>query len=306
MQYVNVNEEEQEMINYLLINLESVINNNKTWALEEIVGGEGIMGVILAYLSMLISNFKQSTTRFRVYPRFVKKLRNGKIRMHSSTRISPTETSDITWTLVQPKGEAQRLVIESINTMTIPIYEETQRKRTEIPRLDINMKEHLQNYEKIKTINKIYTKIKKEQGKQKAKAFFDDSDEFNEKVDQLFGFLEGSFKIAAYIAVIGSNVTGWKGVIMKKDNEYEIIFDRFKDLKALEQISDFNKMTEDEYLDLLKYKWDKRTKKSGLKVTITIDKSKERIVFGIKPKPKPKQKRKSKMIKGERTIKTKI
>ena len=157
MQYVNVNEDEQEMINHLLINLESVINNNKTWALEDIVGGEGIVGVIQAYLSMLISNFEQSLARFRIYPRFVKKLRNGKIRMHSSTRISPTETIDITWTLVQPKGEAQRLVIESINTMTIPIYEETQRERTEIPRLDINMKEYLQSYEKIKTINKIYT-----------------------------------------------------------------------------------------------------------------------------------------------------
>ena len=302
MQYINVNEEEQEMINHLLINLESIINNNKTMALEDIVGGDGIVGVIQAYLSMLMSNFEQSLARFRVYPRFVKKLKNGKIRIHSSTRISPTETSDITWTLVQPKGEAQRLVIESINTMTIPIYEETQRERTEIPRLDINMKEHLQSYEKIKTINKIYTKIKKEQGKQKAKAFFDDSDEFNEKVDQLFGFLEGSFKIIAYIAVIGSNVNGWKGVIMKKENEYEVIFYRFKDLEALEQIPDSNKMTEIEYLDLLKYKWNKRTKKSGLKVIITVDKSKERIVFGIKPKPK--QKSKSKLIKGERTIKS--
>lgn len=314
MQYVNVNDEEQEMINHLLINLESVINNGKTMALEDIVGGDGIVGVIQAYLSMLISNFEQSLARFRVYPRFVKKLRNGKIRMHSTTRISLTETGDITWTLVQPKGEAQRLVIESINTLTIPIYEESQRARTEIPRLDITMKEYLQSYEKIKTINKIYTKIKKEQGKQKAKAFFDDSDEFNEEVDQLFSFLEGSFKIVAYIAVMGLNVNGWKGVIMKKDNEYEIIFDRFKDLKALEQISDFNKMTEDEYLDLLKYKWNIRTKKSGLKVTITVDKSKERIVFGIKPmpkpkpksksKPKPKQKSKSKLIKGERTIKS--
>ena len=316
MQYVNVDEEEQEMINHLLINLESVINKGKTMALEDIVGGDGIVGVIQAYLSMLISNFEQSLARFRVYPRFVKKLRNGKIRMHTSTRTSPTETGDITWTLVQPKGEAQRLVIESINTMTIPIYEESQRARTEIPRLDITMKEYLQSYEKIKTINKIYTKIKKEQGKQKAKAFFNDSDEFNEEVDQLFSFLEGSFKIIAYIAVMGLNVNGWKGVIMKKDNEYEIIFDRFKDLEALEQISDFNKMTEDEYLDLLKYKWNIRTKKSGLEVTITVDKSKERIVFGIKSKPKskpkpkpkpkskPKQKSKSKLIKGERTIKS--
>ena len=35
MQYVNVNEEEQEMINHLLINLESVINKGKTTVMKK-------------------------------------------------------------------------------------------------------------------------------------------------------------------------------------------------------------------------------------------------------------------------------
>jgi len=78
MQYVNVNDEEQEMINHLLINLESVINNGKTMALEDIVGGDGIVGVIQAYLSMLISNFEQSLARFRFIPDLLKNFETGK------------------------------------------------------------------------------------------------------------------------------------------------------------------------------------------------------------------------------------
>ncbi|MHA1224584.1 MAG: hypothetical protein ACTSP3_15275 [Candidatus Heimdallarchaeaceae archaeon] len=70
----------------------------------------------------------------------------------------------------------------------------------------------MRTIERVKRINKIYMKIKKEEGKTKAKDFFNDKEEFEEEIDNLFGFLEGSFKIIAYIAVLGVNVEGWKGV----------------------------------------------------------------------------------------------
>ena len=128
---------------------------------------------------------------------------------------------------------------------------------------------------------------------------------FNEEeLDDLFGFLEGQFKITAYIAVIGSNVYGWKGVIMKKNEGYEVVFDGYRDLEALESLTEVNKMTEKEYLDLIAYQWKERTKKHKLLIEIDADKDKQRLTFKIMKKP-PTPKKPKKLVKGERTVKQK-
>ncbi|MHA1224583.1 MAG: hypothetical protein ACTSP3_15270 [Candidatus Heimdallarchaeaceae archaeon] len=128
VQTANITEDELEQVNQFLFTLENIVNEKRQWEIETIIEGEGLEGVIQAFLSMIIANFDQSIAKFRVYPRFVKKLEDGRIRIHSSTRISPTETMDITWTLTHPKGEFQKLVIETINSMTVPIYEESRGK----------------------------------------------------------------------------------------------------------------------------------------------------------------------------------
>ncbi|MCG3216053.1 MAG: hypothetical protein KAS63_05030 [Candidatus Heimdallarchaeota archaeon] len=304
VQSVNINDDDLELINQLLVSIENIVNEKRLWDIETILEGEGLGGVIQAFLSMLIANFDGSLSRFRIYPRFMKKLNDGKIRVHSSTRISSTENLDITWTLVTPKGEYQKLVIASMNSLTVPIYEETKRKRTEIPRLEENWKSIMRTKERVEWINRIYMKLKEEQGKQKAKEFFDDTESFNEELENLFGFLEGSFQLIAYIAIMGANVNGWKGVIMRKDEDYEVIFDDFRDFEALDNLTSHQKITEKEYLDLLLYQWKQRTKKSGFKIEIVVDKTKRRITYLLKKKPVTKKKGK-KLVKGERTVKTK-
>ena len=108
VQTVNVSEDELELINQFLLTLETVVNEKRQWEIETILQGEGLEGVIQAFLSMIMANFQNSMAKFRVYPRFMKKLENGKIRIHSSTRISPTESMDITWTLKYPESEFQK------------------------------------------------------------------------------------------------------------------------------------------------------------------------------------------------------
>lgn len=304
VQSVNISESELEQINQFLITLENIVNEGRQWEMETIIEGEGLEGVIQAFLSMIMTNFDQALAKFRVYPRFIKKLENGKIRIHSSTRISQTENMDITWTLKKPRGEFQKLVIESINSMTVSIYEEPKQERNEIPKLDKNWQGFMRAIEKVDMINRIYMKIKEEQGKLKAKKFFDDTKEFEEEVENLFGFLDGPFKFIAYIAVIGSNVDGWKGVILKKDSDYEVIFDDFRELEALESLTATKKMTENEYLELLTYQWRQRTKKSKLTIEIIADKEKKRITYKIKKKV-PTTKKGKKLVKGERTTKRK-
>jgi len=284
VQTVNISEDDLEQVNQFLVTLETFVNEGRLWEMESIIEGEGLEGVIQAFLSMIVTNFDQSLAKFRVYPRFIKKLENRKIRIHSSTRISPTENLDITWTLKKPRGEFQKLVIESINSMTVAIYEESKKERNEIPQLDKNWKGFMRAIEKVDMINRIYMKIKEEQGKTKAKAFFDDTKEFEQEVDNLFGFLEGPFKIIAYIAIIGSNVNGWKGVILKNDGDYEVVFDDFRDLDALDSLTAVKKMTEKEYIDLMTYQWKQRTKKSKLVIEIIIDKEKKRITYKITKK----------------------
>ena len=166
---VNISEDELELVNQFLITLETIVNEKRQWEIENIIEGEGLEGAIQAFLSMIITNFDQTLSRFRVYPRFMKKLENGRIRVHSSTRISSNENIDITWTLKHPKGEYQKLAIESINSLTVPIYEETKRERTEIPRLDENWKGFMRAREKIDLINRSYIKVKEDHGKTKAK-----------------------------------------------------------------------------------------------------------------------------------------
>jgi len=304
VQTVNISENELELINQFLLSLESVVNEKRQWEIETLLEGDGLEGVIQAFLSMIIANFQNTMARFRVYPRFIKKLEDGRIRIHSSTRISPIETMDITWTLKYPKNEFQKLVIFSINSMTVPIYEETQRERTEIPRLDEKWKGFMLAVRKVDLINKMYVKVKEDSGKQEAKKLFNDKIEFLEEVDNLFGFLEGSFKIISYIAVMGANVEGWKGVIMKKNSSYEVIFDGFRELEALESLTTVKKMTEKEYIDLINYQWKERTKSSGIKIEIEVQKDIQRIIYRIKKSPTTK-KGKKKLVKGERTIKNK-
>jgi hypothetical protein len=301
-QSVNVSEDEQELVNQFLVNLETIINEQRQWEIETIIEGEGLEGAIQAFLSMIMANFDKELARFRVFPRFVKKLENGKFRIHSSTRISPTDNVDMTWTLKHPKGEFQKLSIESVNSMTVPVYEAPQRERTEIIKQGEKWKGFMRATERIKLINKIYMKLKEEQGKTNAKTFFKDKEEFEENLDNLFGFLEGEYKITAYIAVIGLNVHGWKGVIMKKKEGYEVIFDGYRDLEALESLTVANKMSEKEYLDLLTYQWKERTKKYKLLIEIEVDKEKQRIIYKIMKKPPPAKKPK-KLVKGERTVK---
>jgi len=304
VQTVNITEGELELINQLLVNLETIINEKRLWEIESIIEGEGLEGVIEAFLSMLVANFDDSLVRFRVFPRFMKKLKDGKIRIHSSTMISPTENMDITWTLTTPKGEFQKLAIESINSFTVSIYEEPKQVRSEIPKLDLNWKSFMLTKERVELTNKIYMKLKEEKGKQEAKAFFDNTANYKEEIDILFGFLEDLFKIVAYIAVMGVNVNGWKGVIMKHDEGYEVIFDEFRDLEVLEDLTNPQKMTEKEYLDLLTYQWKQRTKKSKIKLEIEADKDTKRIIYRITKKPTTTTKGK-KLVKGERSVKPK-
>ncbi|MCK4972394.1 MAG: hypothetical protein KAS52_03680, partial [Candidatus Heimdallarchaeota archaeon] len=203
-----------------------------------------------------------------------------------------------------PKNEFQKLVLSRINTMTVPIYEETRRERTEIPRLDEKWKGFMSAVRKVDLINKVYMKVKEDSGRLKAKKLFDDKTEFLEEVDTLFGFLEGSFKFISYIAVMGANVDGWKGVFMKKSGNYEVIFDGFRELEALESLTTAKKMTEKEYIDLISYQWQQRTKSSGIKIEIEVQKDIQRIIYRIKKKP-AKKKSKKKLVKGERTVKNK-
>jgi hypothetical protein len=304
VQSVNISEDDLEQVNQFLISLESIVNEGRQWEMESIIEGEGLEGVIQAFLSMLIKNFDQSLTKFRVYPRFIKKLENGKIRIHSSTRISSTESMDITWTLKKPRGEFQKLVIENINSMTVAIYEEPKQERNEIPKLDKQWKGFMRAIEKVYMINRIYMKLKEEQGKTKAKAFFDDTKEFELEIDNLFGFLEGPFKFIADIAVMGSNIDGLKGVILKKNGDYEVVFDDYRELDALDSLATSKKMTEKEYIDLITYQWKQRTKKSKLLVEIIVDKEKKRITYILKKKS-PTTKKGKKLVKGERTTKKK-
>ncbi len=301
---VNISEDELEFINQFLLSLEAVVNEERQWEIETLLEGDGLEGVLQAFLSMITTNFQNTMARFRVYPRFIKKLEDGRILIHSSTRTSPTESMDITWTLKHPKNEFQKLVLSRINNMTVPIYEKTRRERTEIPRLDEKWKGFMLAVRKVDLINKMYMKTKKDNGKQKAKLLFNDKTEFLEEVDNLFGFLEGPFKYISYIAVMGANVEGWKGVIMKKNGDYEVIFDGFRELEALESLTVVNKMTEKEYIDLIKYQWTERTKSCGIKVEIEVQKDIQRIIFRIKKTP-VKKKGKKKLVKGERTVKNK-
>ena len=304
VQTVNISEDELEFINQFLLSLEAVVNEERQWEIEALLEGDGLEGVIQAFLSMIIANFQNAMAKFRVYPRFIKKLEDGRILIHSSTRTSPLESMDITWTLIHPKNEFQKLVLSRINTMTVPIYEETRGKRTEIPRLDKKWKGFMSAVRKVDLINKMYMKLKVDSGKQKAKLLFNDKTEFLEEVDTLFGFLEGPFKYISYIAVMGANVDGWKGVIMKKNGDYEVIFDRFRELEALESLTTAKKMTEKEYVDLIKYQWKERTKSSGIKIEIEVQKDIQRIIYRIKKTP-AKKKGKKKLVKGERTVKKK-
>lgn len=304
VQTVNISENELEFINQFLLSLEAVVNEERQWEIETLLEGDGLEGVIQAFLSMIIANFQNTMARFRVYPRFIKKLEDGRILIHSSTRISPTENIDITWTLRLPKNEYQKLVISSINSMTVPIYEETRSDRTEIPRLGEKWKGFMLAVRKIDLINKMYMKTKEDSGKQKAKILFNDKTEFLEEIDNLFGFLEGPFKYISYIAVMGANVEGWKGVIMKKNDYYEVIFDDFRELEALESLTAVKKMTEKEYINLIKYQWTERTNSSGIKIEIEVQKDIQRIIYRIKQTP-AKKKSKKKLVKGERTVKNK-
>ena len=160
VQTVNISEDELEFINQFLLSLEAVVNEERQWEIETLLEGDGLEGVIQAFLSMIIANFQNTMAKFRVYPRFIKKLEDGRILIHSSTRTSPLESMDITWTLIHPKNEFQKLVLSRINTMTVPIYEETRGKRTEIPRLDKKWKGFMSAVRKVDLINKMYMKVK--------------------------------------------------------------------------------------------------------------------------------------------------
>ena len=79
VQSVNISEGELEQINQFLITLENIVNEGKQWEMETIIEGEGLEGVIQAFLSMIMTNFDQALAKFRVYPRFIKKLENGNV-----------------------------------------------------------------------------------------------------------------------------------------------------------------------------------------------------------------------------------
>ena len=158
--------------------------------------------------------------------------------------------------------------------------------------------------ERIALTNKIYMKLKEEKGKKEAKAFFDDTENYKEEVDVLFGFLEDIFQITAYIAIMGLNVNGWRGVIMKQEGGYEVIFDEFRDLEVLEDLTHPQKMTEKEYLNLLTYQWKQRTRRSKIIVEIEADKEHKRVIYRIIKKPTPTKQGK-KLVKGERSVKPK-
>ena len=299
VQIINLSQEEQELVNQFFMKIENIINEGKEEEIENIIAPNSVVeGVLQAYMSMLIRNFKDTLGRFRIYPRYIKRMNDGSIKIHSSTQIAPGETEDLTWSLIEVEEDLPKLVIESISNRTIPIYEAAKNPKTEIPVLGEKWKHTIRTQERVELINRMYMKIKEQKGKQQAKMFFNDSEKFDEELNEIFSFLEGEYKLVAYIALIGANVYGWKGKIFQNEDNYEIIFNEFKDLEVLERIADLKKMTEKEYIELIRYIWRKRAEKQGAKIKIEIEKEKERITFRI-------PKKKTKIITGERTVKRK-
>ena len=309
VQVVNLNETELEEINQLLYSVETIVNEQRHWEIETVIQSEDLaaQGVIQAFISMIINNFENSLARFRIYPRFIKKMSNGEIRIHSSTRISPTENEDITWILNNPMKEFQKLVITGLNNTTVAVYEEPKQERIEIPRLNENWIRLMDAKMRVQMINKIYTYLTSNLGKNKAKQFFDDKEFFQEELDELFGFLEGIFKVVAYISIIGENVYGLKGVIFKKKDMYEIIFDNYKDVEALHSLANPEKMSEKEFLNLLSYQWRKRLEGTNVSIKLIVDETKNRLIYQVKEKKTKSKKQKqteikSKYVVGERLI----
>ena len=310
VQVINLSETELEEVNQLLYSVETIVNEQRHWEIETIIQSEDLVaqGVIQAFISMIINNFENSLARFRIYPRFIKKMSNGEIRIHSSTRISPTENEDITWILNNPTKEFQKLVITGLNNTTVAVYEEPKQERIEIPKLNENWIRLMEAKMRVQMINKVYTYLASNLGKNKAKQFFDDKEIFQEELDELFGFLEGIFKVVAYISIIGANVFGLKGVIFKKKDMYEIIFDNYKEIEALHSLANPEKMSEKEFLNLLSYQWKKRLEETNVSIKLIVDETKNRLIYQVKEKKAKSKKQKqaeikSKYVVGERTLK---
>ncbi|MHA1302484.1 MAG: hypothetical protein ACTSQE_01690 [Candidatus Heimdallarchaeaceae archaeon] len=308
----NISEWELEEINQLFYTLENIINEQRHWQIETIIQAseEGMQGAIQAFISMIITNFENSLARFRIYPRYMKKMKSGEIRIHSTTRTAPTENEDITWVLTHPQGEFQKYVICGMNSTTVAIYGEPKTKRTEIPRLHQRWIAFMKAKQKVEMINHLYMSLRKELGVRKTKELFIIRPDFHEELDELFGFLEGMFKIVAYIAIMGCNVYGWTGIILKQDNGYDVVFEDYKELEALEALVAPEKMTEKEYIDLLNYQWKKRTAGTNIEIKMEVDKEKGRLIYKIREKKKPRGKRSkgkkqksTKLVSGERTVK---
>lgn len=294
---VDVSQYEQELVNQFFRKIEEIVNEGKEEEVEEIIEKETMMGgAINAYISMLIGNFKEKIGKFRIYPRFIKRMEDGSIKIHSTTQISPRETAELTWSLKLDEDFMPRLVINGISSKTLPMYNTPGNERIEIPKIEQKWKQEVATKERIEMINRIYVKLKKMKGKQQAKRFFDDSEKIKQDIEEMLGFLEGEYKLAAYIAIMGTNVYGWKGRIFQSEKEYKVVFNEYKDLQELEKLAEIEKMTEEEYVELIRYIWRKRAEKMKMKVKVEVEKEKERITFII-------PKKKIKVITGERVIK---
>ena len=63
-QSVNISDDEMELVNHFLMNLETIVNEQRQWEIETIIEGEGLEGEIQAFLSMIIANFDKELARF--------------------------------------------------------------------------------------------------------------------------------------------------------------------------------------------------------------------------------------------------
>ncbi len=294
VQLVNISEIELEEINQLFYTLENIVNEQRQWDIESVVrsSNEAMQGIISAFISLIINNFENSLARFRIYSRYIKKMKDGKIRVHTTTRTSPTEHEDITWILCYPENEFQKLVICGMNTSTVPIYDEPQYNRIEIPRMDQKWISFMKAKQNVEIINHFYMALKDAIGVKKTRQLFIIHPNFKEELDELFGFLEGIFKVVAYISIMGANVYGWKGIILKKKEGYDIIFDNYRELESLDVLLEHDKMTNEEYIDLLNYQWKKQLEGLDTEVKISVEKEKRRIIYTVREKKKRKVKKK--------------
>ncbi len=283
VEIANLTTDEIALVNSLIQEIEEIVNKDQQWRIETILEAPdpSMTGMIQAFLSLIITNYDYSLGQFRIYPRFIKKLQDDRILVQSTTLLAPNQAEEITWQLTRSKDESFKFKIEDVNTNTISIYAEPKREKTPIPKMKDSWIKYMRTREYMKVTNKIYLKLKEEKGKKSAIEFFNDKEEFKAELDNLFGFLEGPFKIVAYIAILGMNIFDWKGVILKEGEQYRVIFDEHNELKVLEKMTP-PKLTEEEYLELRQYQWDKRVEDLDLKLTIEFDYEKQRVVYKVK------------------------